>query len=247
MRLKHSKLTATQTLRLCEHFVAGTPARTAAALIGVNKNTAALFYHRMRQIIADRIADDSPFHGEEVDESYFGGVRKGRRGRGAAGKTPVFGILKRGGRVYTTMIPNARTATLLPIIQAKVKLDSVVYYRRVRQLRHSRCLGLPPSSDQAFQSLLDRVGTAHQWHRKLLESGQAPSAQAQRHPNPPLSPVPQRVRMALQLWLSGASVEDAQALDPTLKSGRFLGQPHILCRPVRAWRGSPCYCVFGRW
>lgn len=128
MRLKHSKLTSTQTLRLCEHFVAGTPARTAADLIGVNKNTAALFYHRLRQIIAERIEDDSPLQGEiELDESYFRGVRKGKRGRGAAGKTPVFGILKRGGRVYTKMIPNAQTATLLPIIQAKVELDSVVY------------------------------------------------------------------------------------------------------------------------
>ena len=44
MRLKHSKLTAIQTERLCEHFVAGTPARTAAQLVGVNKNTAALFF-----------------------------------------------------------------------------------------------------------------------------------------------------------------------------------------------------------
>jgi hypothetical protein len=47
MRLKHSKLTIIQTNRLCEHFVAGTPARTAAELIGVNKNTAVLFYHRL--------------------------------------------------------------------------------------------------------------------------------------------------------------------------------------------------------
>ena len=50
MRLKHSKLTANQTVRLCEHFVAGTPARTAAELVSVNKNTAALFYHRLREI-----------------------------------------------------------------------------------------------------------------------------------------------------------------------------------------------------
>ena len=42
------------------------------------------------------------FAGEiEVDESYFGGSRKGNRGRGAAGKVPVFGLLKRGGKVYT--------------------------------------------------------------------------------------------------------------------------------------------------
>ena len=37
----------------------------------------------------------------ELDESYFGGVRKGKRGKGAAGKVAVFGILKRGGKVYT--------------------------------------------------------------------------------------------------------------------------------------------------
>ena len=45
------------------------------------------------------------FAGEiEVDESYFGGARKGNRGRGAAGKVPVFGLLKRGGKVYTKII-----------------------------------------------------------------------------------------------------------------------------------------------
>ena len=94
MRLRYSKLTEKQTNRLCEHFVAGTPARTAAELVGVNKNTAAMFYHRLREIIAVRIEDASPIRGEiEIDESYFGGERKGKRGRGAAGKVPVFGIL----------------------------------------------------------------------------------------------------------------------------------------------------------
>ena len=56
----------------------------------------------------------------EVDESYFGGRRKGKRGRGAAGKIPVFGILKRGGKVYTKIIPDAASATLIPIIGRKV-------------------------------------------------------------------------------------------------------------------------------
>ena len=68
------------------------------------------------------------FGGEiEVDESYFGGARKGQRGRGAAGKTPVFGLLKRGGRVFTKIIPDASSATLLPIIERKVIPDSIVY------------------------------------------------------------------------------------------------------------------------
>jgi transposase-like protein len=34
------------------------------------------------------------FGGEiEVDKSYFGGIRKGKRGRGSGGKIPVFGLL----------------------------------------------------------------------------------------------------------------------------------------------------------
>lgn len=49
------------------------------------------------------------------------------RGRGAAGKVAVFGLLKRGGRVYTAIIANARTETLLPIIQERVQPDSIVY------------------------------------------------------------------------------------------------------------------------
>ena len=64
----------------------------------------------------------------EVDESYFGGARKGKRGRGAAGKTPVFGLLKRGGKVYAVTIPNARRETLLPIIENKIQPDSFQVY-----------------------------------------------------------------------------------------------------------------------
>lgn len=119
--------------------MAGTTARMAAELIGVNKNTATLFYHKLRDTITERIADESPFGGEveriahDPDESYFGGHRKGKRGRGAAGKVVVFGILKRGGRVYTAVPADLKRATLLPIIrqpplprEGRVKPDSVV-------------------------------------------------------------------------------------------------------------------------
>ena len=67
-----------------------------------------------------------------MDESYFGGRRKGKRGRGAVGKVPVFGLLKRNGKVYTVVIPDARAKTLLPIIREKVKPDSIVYTDRFR-------------------------------------------------------------------------------------------------------------------
>ena len=113
-----------------EHFVAGTTARCAAELIGVNRKSAAYYFHRLREIIAMHVEQESNeiLCGEiEVDESYFGGKRKGKRGRGAAGKVPVFGLLKRGGRVYTKIIPDARSETLMPIIQNKVVPDSIVY------------------------------------------------------------------------------------------------------------------------
>ena len=69
------------------------------------------------------------FEGEiKADESYFGGHRNGKWGRGAAGKTAVFRLLKRDGKVYTVVIPNTtQFATLLPIIREKVKPDSIVY------------------------------------------------------------------------------------------------------------------------
>lgn len=63
----------------------------------------------------------------EVDESYFGGTRKGKRGRGAGNKAPVFCLLKRSGQVYACIIPNAKTDTLLPTIREMIKPDSIVY------------------------------------------------------------------------------------------------------------------------
>ena len=128
MRRRRSKLSRHKQHRLIEHFVAGTPARTAAQLVGVNRNTATLYYRKLRETIATRLAEESPFGGEvEIDESYFGGRRKGKRGRGAAGKVAVFGILKRGGRVYTVVPPDLKRSTLMPIIRKQVRPDSVVY------------------------------------------------------------------------------------------------------------------------
>ena len=63
-----------------------------------------------------------------MDESYFGAKRiRGKRGRGAGGKTIVFGILKRNGRVYTVVADNAKSETLLPVIKKKSMPDSIVY------------------------------------------------------------------------------------------------------------------------
>ena len=83
---RRSRLPVSIQIELIRHFVAGASARSAAEICVVNRNTAVLFFHKLREIIADNLAVEAPalMAGEiEVDESYFGGVRKGKRGRGA--------------------------------------------------------------------------------------------------------------------------------------------------------------------
>ena len=127
---RRSRLSAEIQDELLKLFVAGTTARAAAQLVGVNRHTATLFFLKLREVIAEHLAAEAPelLEGSiEVDESYFGGARKGKHGRGAAGKVVVFGLLKRGGKVHTMILPNARKETLFPIIRGKVRPDSVVY------------------------------------------------------------------------------------------------------------------------
>ncbi len=128
--MRKSRLSKQIQARLIEHVVSGTTERCAAELVSLHRNTAAYYYHCLREIIAQSCDRESHevFGGEiEVDESYFRGRRKGMRGRGAAGKVPVFGLLKLGGRVYTKVISDASSATLCPIIERKVVPDSIVY------------------------------------------------------------------------------------------------------------------------
>jgi transposase len=126
--MRKSRLSQPKQQRLIELFISGSTARTAAALVDVNRNSAAYYFHRLRQLIYQAVEDETLFSGEiEVDESYFGGRRKGKRGRGAAGKVPVFGILKRGGKVYTKVIPDVRSTTLMRIMEQKIVPDSIVY------------------------------------------------------------------------------------------------------------------------
>ena len=55
----------------------------------------------------------------KFDKSYFGAKKiRGKRGRGNAGKTPVFGVLKRDGKVYVEIVKNCTREQLMPIIQA---------------------------------------------------------------------------------------------------------------------------------
>ena len=110
-----------------EHFVTGSTARAAGEVVGVQANTATRFFMRLRMLIASKLPSYELDGEVEADESYFGGARKGKRGRGAAGKVAVFGLLKRRGKVFTAIVPNAKSRTLMPIIEEKVAPDSIVY------------------------------------------------------------------------------------------------------------------------
>jgi len=130
MKLSHCKLKRSVQVKLLEFFVLEVTTRSRADLLDIHHNTAALFYRKIRQVISYYLDLEAAeiFDGHiELDESYFGGMRKGKRGRGAAGKVAVFGILKRGGKVYTAVVSDIKSSTLIPVIARKIAPDSVVY------------------------------------------------------------------------------------------------------------------------
>ena len=130
MKIPRCKLSKKVQRKLLEYFVLEVTARSAADLQGINPNSAALFFRKIRTIISWHLALeanevlDGPV---EWDESSFGGKRKGKRGRGAAEKVVVFGILKRQGKVSTVVVENLHTETLLPVLKRKIRPDSVVF------------------------------------------------------------------------------------------------------------------------
>ena len=83
---RKSRLKSRQQSELMKLFVAGSTARAAAEIVGVNKNTVADYFMMLRKLIASKTPSYKLSGEVEADESYFGGVRKGKRGRGAAGK-----------------------------------------------------------------------------------------------------------------------------------------------------------------
>ena len=105
------------------------PAERAARDPGVNRKTVLSHYTRLRTVLLKECEQESePMTGEvEVDESYFGGYRKGTRGRGAAGKIPVFGLLKRKGAVRVVFPSRMDKKTLQREIKDHVVPQSWVY------------------------------------------------------------------------------------------------------------------------
>ena len=104
-------------------FCADVPALTSAGLAGLSAQATQRLYDKLRLRILELAMEEArPFAGEvEVDESYFGARRvRGKRGRGAGGKTPVIGLLKRGGKVFTAIVENCSKQELMPIVKGQV-------------------------------------------------------------------------------------------------------------------------------
>ena len=116
--------------KIMRYFCEDITASKTAILLGINRNTINRYFNLFRhKIAASALKAGGLFYGEiECDESYFGARRiRGKRGRGAAGKTPVFGVLKRDGNVYVEIVENCSKESLMPIIQGKILEGSTVY------------------------------------------------------------------------------------------------------------------------
>lgn len=105
--------------------------------VGVSYKTALRMAHKIRSLMEQ---GGDMFTGTvEVDETYVGGRRHGKRGRGAAGKTAVFGISNRDtGRVYAKSVPNVRAATVMPLIKENVQIGSTVMTDEMASYKKSK-------------------------------------------------------------------------------------------------------------
>jgi len=103
----------------------GISAKQVQRETGVTYKTAWRMFRQIRSLLQE---SPQPMSSEvEIDETYIGGRSHGKRGRGAEGKTPVFGIAQRKGSVSATATNNLKIATVYPIIKERVIPETMVY------------------------------------------------------------------------------------------------------------------------
>ena len=126
---KDSRISDAKFRHFLRLFSADFTATQITVLTRLNRNTVNRYLRKIRERLAAICENQSPFSGEvEVDGSWFGARRvKGKRGRGAYGKTIVFGIYKRNGKVYTEIVPDCSKRTLQALVRGKVTVESVIY------------------------------------------------------------------------------------------------------------------------
>ena len=124
----------------------GVPAKELQRQLGVTYKCAWRMGHQIRKYIGKTDGDSGLSGHVEVDETYIGGRTKGR-GQRMANKTAVFGMVERGGKVITRVVPDAKGQTLTPHIIDNVACDSTVSsdewggYKRLHRhgYKHGAC------------------------------------------------------------------------------------------------------------
>jgi len=126
---KYSLSQLKKDMQVLYYFYLEISAIKTAKELAVHYHTVQSRFMQFRKLIADYCNQEArKLNGEiEIDESYFGGKRKGRGGRGAKNKTIVFGILERKGKIYTKIVENVSKETLMNEIQNKTLKGSVFY------------------------------------------------------------------------------------------------------------------------
>jgi transposase len=119
------------------------PAYRVATDLGIDYQSVTRVYQHLREAIY-HVAEleAGKLKGEiEIDEAYFGGRRKGRRGRGAAGKSIVFGLLEQNGGVYTKVVEQVTADELMAHIRQHTRKGSVYYTDTFRSYNSLKRLG----------------------------------------------------------------------------------------------------------
>ena len=119
------------------------PAYRLASDLGIDYQTVTRVYQKLRLSLY-HIAEleGAKLSGEiEMDEAYFGGRRKGQRGRGARGKSIVFGLLERDGRVYTRVVEGVSADDLMQVIRKKTRKGSVYFSDSFKSYNSLKRLG----------------------------------------------------------------------------------------------------------
>ena len=127
--MKYSRLSTTKLNKIFLCLAEDITATAAAKIIGVNRNTINNYFFEIRKLIFEEsLLNIKKELGEPLcDESYFGAKRlRGKRGRGAVGKTPVFGLKKRDGKVFVVPVPECSKDELMPIIKGLVLENSAI-------------------------------------------------------------------------------------------------------------------------
>lgn len=119
------------------------PAYRVSTDLGIHYQSVTRVYQHLREAIYHVTElEGGKLKGEiELDESYFGGRRKGKRGRGASGKSIVFGLLERNGKVYTKVVEQVTADELMTHIRKHTRKGSVYYTDTFRSYNSLKRLG----------------------------------------------------------------------------------------------------------